>query len=74
MPTQPEHVEATELSIVLARTTGQPAPSYAQLKTAMYSGRIPFTKLPNGRLAVLRDDLPVIAEKLGLRAPAAVAA
>ncbi len=65
MPTH-EFIEATALADFLTQATGQQSPSYARLKIKMYSGTIPFTKLPNGRLAVRRADTPLILERLGL--------
>ena len=45
--------------------------SYRKIYTAVLDGKIPATQGENGRYQVAEADLPVIAEALGLAAPAA---
>lgn len=62
-------IEATGLSSELRAAVpaddAPKVPSYGSVKTAMYSGKIPFEKI-GGRLVVRSTDLPEIARAFGL--------
>ena len=64
-----EMVALTALPRELTALTGQQAPSYRALWTAVVDGHLPAEQV-NRRYHVRRADLPAIAVKLGLGFPA----
>jgi hypothetical protein len=50
----------------LQKLTGEPSPGYRSLYGKILDGQLPAKQI-NGRWQVDRANLPIIAEKLGLR-------
>ena len=70
------YVEATALPLALRDLADVDraayVPSYGSVKTAMYSGRIPFERIGR-KLVVRRENLPAIAAHYGLTGEAQAA-
>lgn len=61
-----DNIEATGVIRALMESYDGPTPTYPQIKTKLYAGRIPGTKLPNGKWVVPRSDLGAVAAEFGM--------
>lgn len=61
-----DNIEATGVIRALMEHYDGPTPTYPQIKTKLYAGRIPGTKLPNGKWVVPRSDLGAVAAEFGM--------
>ena len=59
-------IRLSNLPRELARLTDAPIPRARRLYALVLDGRIPAEQGSNGRWMLAHDDLPVIAERLGL--------